>query len=732
MRGATGIGCWRWCGVRAVNQDGASNGLTAPNGPSQQRVIRQALAAAGLSPADVDVVEAHGTGTTLGDPIEAQALLATYGQDRSEERPLWLGSVKSNIGHTQAAAGVAGVIKMVHGDAAWCAAADAACGRAVAACGLVVGCGAVADRAGGVAGGGPSASGGCVVVRDVSGTNAHVILEAPAEVEAGLGAEPGSEGDTGSQASVVWVVSGRSAAAVRGQAGRLLSVVESAVPVDVGAALLSRSLFEHRAVVVGTKRDELTAGLRALAGGEPAGNVASGVARSGLGRRVVFVFPGQGAQWVGMASGLLGGSGVFRESMAECAEALAPFVDWSLLEVLGDEAALSRVDVVQPVLWAVMVSLARVWRSWGVEPAAVVGHSQGEIAAACVAGGLSLEDGARVVALRSRAIAGVLAGRGGMVAVALPVDQVRGLLPGGCVGGCGQRSWCGGGGRCRWRRWMWWWRGVRSWGCGRGGSPVDYASHSAYVELVEDRLMSDLAGLAPVSGAVPMYSSVSGARIDTAGLDAGYWYRNLRQTVEFERATRALSEDGFTVFVEVSPHPVLTMAVGDTLGEDVVVTGTLRRDEGGLERFLLSAAELFVRGVPVVWDGLFAGAGPRRVELPTYAFQRRRYWPQPSLVAGDVAAAGLVSAGHPLLGAVVSVPGSSTVVLTSRLSLRAQPWLVDHAVHGTVLFPGTGFVELAVRGADAAGAGGLRELIVEAPLVHPGAGQCSGAGGGRR
>ncbi|BBB01306.1 polyketide synthase [Actinacidiphila reveromycinica] len=723
----------------AVNQDGASNGLTAPNGPSQQRVIRQALAAAGLNSGDVDAVEAHGTGTRLGDPIEAQALLSTYGQDRPEERPLWLGSLKSNIGHTQAAAGVAGVIKMVlamrHGVLPQTLHVDEPSSRVDWDQGRVR---LLTESVAWPESGRPRRAG--VSSFGMSGTNAHVILEAPATPEPPAGAavpagiEPGTAADADPQQGAVspavgWVLSARSEDGLRGQAGRLLAAVESSgsagsvEPVDVGAALLSRSLFDHRAVVVGADREQLVSGVRALAAGEPAGNLVGGAAGGGQERRVVFVFPGQGAQWVGMAEGLLNSSSVFRESMELCGEALRPFVEWDLLGVLGegDEVVLGRVDVVQPVLWAVMVSLAAVWRSWGVVPAAVVGHSQGEIAAACVAGGLSLGDGARVVALRSRAIAGALAGRGGMVAVSLPVEGVRGLLSGGLsvavVNSPGGVVVAGPVEELDALLVVCEERGVRA-----RRVPVDYASHSVFVELIEDRVLADLAGLAPVSGSVPMYSSVSGERVDTAGLDGGYWYRNLRQTVEFERATRALAADGFSVFVEVSPHPVLTVAVQDTLGEGVVAAGTLRRHEGGLDRFLLSAAELFVHGVPVTWNGLFADRKPRPVSLPTYAFQHQRYWPQPSLVAGDVAAAGLVSAEHPLLGAVVSVPGSDTVVLTSRLSLRAQPWLGDHAVHGTVIFPGTGFVELAIRGADAAGAGRLRELIVEAPLAVPAGG----------
>ncbi|KND37996.1 type I polyketide synthase, partial [Streptomyces acidiscabies] len=412
----------------AINQDGASNGLTAPNGPSQQRVIRQALASAGLTAAEVDVVEAHGTGTRLGDPIEAQALLATYGQGRPEGRPLWLGSLKSNIGHTQGAAGVGGVIKMVlamqHGqlprtlhvgeptpEVDWSAGAVELLTEQRSW--------PVVDR--------PWRAG--VSSFGVSGTNAHVILEQAPEVE------PVSDVDVVapvvSPVVVPWVLSARSELALREQARRLLAHVEAGPgldPVDVGAALVStRASLEHRAVVLGTGRDELIAGLAGLAAGEPGAGVVAGQGVAG-GRGVVFVFPGQGSQWVGMARGLLAVSPVFAERMGECARALVPFVEWDLLEVLGDEGALARVDVVQPVLWAVMVSLARVWQSLGVTPAAVVGHSQGEIAAACVAGGLSLADAARVSAVRSRMIARSLAGRGGMVSVGLPLAEVELLI----------------------------------------------------------------------------------------------------------------------------------------------------------------------------------------------------------------------------------------------------------------------------------------------------------------
>ncbi|MFD9209459.1 type I polyketide synthase [Streptomyces sioyaensis] len=632
----------------AINQDGASNGLTAPNGLSQQRVIRAALANAGLSAGEVDAVEAHGTGTSLGDPIEAQALLATYGQERDADRPLWLGSVKSNIGHSQAASGMAGIIKMVqalrHGELPATLHADEPSPHVEWSSGAVElltearPWTAEEDR--------PRRAG--ISSFGVSGTNAHVIVEQAEEAEQATMAEEGEPVSSSSASGdllVPWVVSGRSADALVAQAERLASRVTGAdwSPVDVGWSLVaSRSSFEHRAVAVGSKTDELAAKLRQL----------SPTAAMGDPGRTVFVFPGQGSQWVGMAVELLDSSPVFAGRLAECEAALEPFVDWSLTGVLrGDEGApgLDRVDVVQPVLWAVMVSLAEVWRAHGVEPAAVVGHSQGEIAAACVAGALSLEDGARVVALRSKAIR-ALSGRGGMVSVALSSSDVSDLIKpwGGRVSvaavngpssvvvsgdadaldelmdGCKERE-------VRARR-----------------IEVDYASHSAHVESIREELLEVLAPVAPRPAEVPFFSTVTGEWLDTAEMDAGYWFTNLRQTVRLEPAVRALLAADHRVFVEVSPHPVLTMPVQETAeaaGADAVVTGTLRRDDGGLSRLYASLGELYVNGVEVDWSPAFAAAGPRLVDLPTYAFQHRRYWLESTKPAAGPAASGVVDAG---------------------------------------------------------------------------------------
>ncbi|MFI1039095.1 type I polyketide synthase [Streptomyces hygroscopicus] len=614
----------------AINQDGASNGLTAPNGPSQRRVIRQALKNAGLTPADVDAVEAHGTGTSLGDPIEAQALMATYGKERPEGRPLWLGSLKSNLGHSQAAAGVGGVIKMVmairngvlpktlHADEP-SAQVDWSEGDIRLLNESTPWPESEQPRRAGVSSFG------------ISGTNAHAILEQAPEAEAAEDVE--AEAADG---PVAWVVSGRSAAGLRAQAGRLREFVAERPELgaaDVAFSLVgTRSVFEHRGVVTGADRAELLARLGALAGDEIASGVTRGVAD--VRGRSVFVFPGQGAQWVGMAVGLLESSPVFAEAIAECESALSAYVDWSLTDVLrGVEGApgFDRVDVVQPVLFAVMVSLAKLWRSVGVEPDAVMGHSQGEIAAACVAGALSLADAAKVVTLRSQAIAAGLAGRGGMVSVGLSAEAAKeriaawdGAISVAAVNGPGSVVVSGDPGaldemvarlegeEVRVRR-----------------VPVDYASHSAHVEAIHEELLKVLADLEPRSSEVPFYSTVTGELVDTAGLDAEYWYRNLRQTVELEATTRALLGKGHATFIEVSPHPVLTLPVQQTVESaeaQAVVVGTLRRDEGGLERFLTSAAEVFSRGKKVDWLTTLEGRGARRVELPTYAFQRERYW----------------------------------------------------------------------------------------------------------
>ncbi|MEU6665880.1 type I polyketide synthase [Streptomyces sp. NPDC046727] len=695
----------------AVNQDGASNGLTAPNGPSQERVIREALENARLTTADVDVVEAHGTGTTLGDPIEAQALLATYGQDREE--PLWLGSVKSNIGHTQAAAGVAGVIKMVmamrHGVLPRTLHVDQPSTKVDWDAGKVR---LLTEQRDWPQPGRPRRAG--VSSFGISGTNAHVILEqappAPAEPEPTAPRGP----------AVPWLLTARTPAALAGQAAALLGHLDAHPelhPSDVGWSLATtRARFAHRAAITGTDADELRGALAALADGGTARNLAEGTAPGRA--RPVFVFPGQGSQWPGMATELLEESPVFAARMAECAAALAPYTDWDFrTELRGD---LDRVDVVQPLLWAVMVSLAHTWSAYGVTPAAVIGHSQGEIAAACAVGALSLPDGARVVALRSRAIAELLSGSGGMMSVGEGADAVRarltawdGRLSVAAVNGAASTVVSGDPDAldellARLRE-----ENVRA-----KRLPVDYASHSAHVETLRARLADVLDGIEPRSTQVPFYSTVTGGPVDTAELDAGYWYTNLRGTVLFEQAVQAAVADGHQLFVESSPHPVLTVGIQET-DDAVAAVGSLRRDEGGRDRLLTALGEAFTQGATVDWAAVAEGRRPRRVPLPGYAFQHEWYWLDSTASGADVTSAGLAPTDHALLGAAMVRADSEGAVLTGRLSPGTQPWLEDHRVGGRLLFPGTGHLELALRAGDQVGCGDIAELTLHAPLVLP-------------
>ncbi|WP_320066036.1 type I polyketide synthase [Micromonospora sp. RTGN7] len=704
----------------AVNQDGASNGLTAPNGPSQQRVIRQALANAGLAASDVDAVEAHGTGTRLGDPIEAQALLATYGRERSGDQPLWLGSIKSNIGHTQAAAGVAGIIKMLMAMRAGELPATLHAAEPTPEVDWSAGTVELLTRTRQWPElGRPRRA--SVSSFGISGTNAHVVLE--------QGPEPAVAGEP-VVAGLPMLVSAKSEAALAARAEQIRGLLASpdAQAEAVASALATRvPHLPYRAAVSGADRDELLAGLEALAAGGFATNLVRGMA-SGAGK-TVFVFPGQGSQWPGMALELSESSPVFAARLAECAQALAPFTDWSLPEVLRGVAGapgFDRVDVVQPALWAVMVSLAALWRSVGIEPDAVVGHSQGEIAAAVVAGVLSLEDAAKTVALRSRAIV-KLAGTGAMVSVALPADEVRALIArwDGAIDVAahnGPRSTVVSGDPQALAELV-----ARSEieGYRARTVPVDYASHSAHVDALADELRELLAGVTPRTGDIRFFSTVTGQQLDGAELDGAYWFRNLRRTVQLQEATRALLADGHRVFIEVSAHPVLTSALADTADEagvgGAVVVGSLRRDDGGRDRFLASVAEAHVNGVAVDWPAATGRPGGP-VDLPTYPFQRERRWLDRPPLAGDAGGLGLAAERHPLIGAVLRLADEDKLVLSGRISLTGQPWLADHAVAGTVLLPGTAFVDLAIRAGDHAGLDQLDELTLQAPLVLAGRG----------
>ncbi|MFE7134486.1 SDR family NAD(P)-dependent oxidoreductase [Streptomyces sp. NPDC057638] len=609
----------------AVNQDGASNGLTAPNGPAQRKVIRQALATAGLSASEVDAVEAHGTGTELGDPIEAEALLATYGQDRAE--PLRLGSVKSNIGHTQAAAGVTGVIKMVlalrHGVLPRTLHAEHPSRKVDWTSGRVE---LLTEAVPWEANGRPRRAG--VSSFGMSGTNAHLIVEEP-PAPAALPSAPDLIGE------LPLVVSGRSPGALAAQAARLADHLDAATPSLAGVArslATARTVREHRAVVLAGDTAQAAARLRDLADGCPApGHLHTGAADHP--GRTVLVLPGASAVWPGMGRELWDAEPVFAARMEECATALSHHADWSLRDVVFGAAGAPEPDRVErSVTFAVAVSLAALWESYGLRPDAVVGHGPGEIAAACVAGALPLVDAAGFTTLSGDA------------------DAIAG------------------------------------WAAG-------------------------VAGRVPE---VPWFSSADLAWRETAP-DAVYWGRNLPGRVRFADAVAALSAEGFGLFVESSADPVLTAAIGAT-APDAVAVGSLRRGDGGRDRFVRSVAELFVQGGQVDWSAVVPEVRPEPV--PPTVFERERFW----LVRGrgDVSGVGQVGVVHPVVGAVVEDPVSGGVVLTGRVSVGLQPWLVDHQVAGRVVVPGAALVELAVQGGDRTGTPVIEELLIETPLVLDG------------
>ncbi|MEU6988973.1 beta-ketoacyl synthase N-terminal-like domain-containing protein, partial [Streptomyces sp. NPDC046324] len=614
----------------AVNNDGGGPSLTAPSAAAQEAVLRTAHARAGIAPDAVGYVELHGTGTPVGDPVEAAALGAALGAARTA--PLPVGSVKTNIGHLEGAAGIAGLLKAV-----------LAVERGVVPPSLNFRSAPVGiplerlnlrvqtetGALGGEGFAGVSSFG-------MGGTNCHLVLgpaptptARPAAASGAPAAASAAPVADGNVLPTPVVVSGHTAQALRAQAARLRDAVEEAdlAVADVAHSLATtRTRFARTAVLLAEDREQLLAQLGAVAAGLPAPGVSEATARTG---RLAMLFSGQGPQWPAMAAGLLDVDEVFTRTIHACEEALAPHTDFSLTDVLrGVEGAptLERVDVVQPALFAVMVALAETWRSLGVQPDAVAGHSQGEIAAACVAGALSLEDAAAVVALRSRALR-ALAGQGGMLSVQAGAAQVRPWLdedpalslaadngPAAIVVSGPDGALDDFAARCA------------SHGVGTKRIPVDYASHSAHVERIHDELMTALAGIRPRTSEVPFLSTVTGEWTDTAGLDAAYWYRNLRSTVEFSAAVRRLAEEDFRFLVEVTPHPVLVPAVRDTLAElDVpgtAVVGSLRRGEGHLTRLLGSAAELLAHGRDV---RLPAPPG-EVVDLPTYAFQRERHW----------------------------------------------------------------------------------------------------------
>jgi len=709
----------------AVNQDGASNGLTAPNGPSQERVITLALADARLEAADIDVVEAHGTGTPLGDPIEAHAILATYGQNRPAERPLRLGSVKSNIGHTQAAAGVAGVIKLIESmqheqmprtlsvsepthKVDWTAGAvrllteDLPWPRR-----------AEKPRRAGVSSFG------------ISGTNAHVILEEP------------DPGDAVEPADIVagpsaWVLSAQSAASLDQQVRRLhdrVAADEDIRPVDVAHTLATaRARFDHRAVIVGQGRDQMVATLAGYLAGRPDASVPAGQARGRA--RAAFLFTGQGGQRAGMGRELYQAHPVFAAALDEVCAALDEHLDRPLRDVMWAEPgsaepgsagrpALDETRYTQPALFAYEIAAFRLLASLGVTPDRVAGHSVGEIAAAHVAGVWDLADAARMVTTRARLMQ-QLPAAGAMIAVAATLAEILPDLAGqehlisvAAVNGPSSVVLSGAEDAClavaqRWRE-----LGRRT-----RRLTVSHAFHSPLMDPVLDDFAAELKTLV-FRGPRLAYETTCGTR--GTWTDPAYWVDQIRQPVLFAPMIERMEAAGLRHFVEVGPQPVLAAMAGECLSDpQAAVAAMYRRGRTEPEALLSCLAEVFARGVDVHWDALTQGGA--LIDLPTYAFDRKRYWLPSPLSHADVTSAGLLEAGHPLLRATVDLADDRGVLATGRVALADLPWLADHAIGGTVVVPGSALLDVVLEVAGQAGYDRVAELTFDAPLALPAAG----------
>ncbi|MEU7620503.1 type I polyketide synthase [Micromonospora rifamycinica] len=750
----------------AVNQDGASNGLTAPNGTAQQRVVRQALANAGLAADEVDAVEAHGTGTRLGDPIEAQALLATYGQGRSADRPLLVGSLKSNIGHTQAAAGVAGVIKTVlalrHARLPRTLHVDRPSTRVDWSSGAV----RLLTEGQPWPDHGDRPRRAAVSSFGASGTNAHVILEshpgvadiaatpAPAHHRATGTAPPAPTGHQPAEPAggdPLWVLSGRTEAALREQARRLHAHLTSRTPPEpadaVARALVrSRAALPHRAAVLGRDDTARLDALRALAEGRDTPGLVTG--RAVPERSVAFLFTGQGSQRPGAGRALYARQPAFAQALDDTLAELDRHLDRPLRDVMfadpgtATAALLDDTTYTQPALFALEVALFRLVTSWGLRPDALLGHSVGEVSAAHVAGILTLPDAARLVTVRGRLMAGLPAG-GAMAALQAAESEVGPLLVGrgdelsiAAVNGPQATVIAGEETAVDEQVALWRDRGRRA-----RRLRVGHAFHSARMDGMLVDFEQAIRHLRPGEPTIPVIANVTGTTASGDDLRTpGYWVRHARGTVRFLDGMRRLRAEGIDTFVELGPDGVLTAMARDCLTDPVpfadpvdpadvaqpagaaepertlLVLPTLRRDRDDAVAVQETLAVVHVHGLPV--DAVASlGDGPLATDLPTYPFQRSRYWLDPRPGTADPAAMGLDVGGHPLLAVTVDLPDGTGTVWSGRLSVRTHPWLADHSVWGHTVVPGTALLEIMHRVCAEVGCARVAELTFEAPLV---------------
>ena len=706
----------------AVGQDGASNGLTAPSGPSQERVIRRALALARLEPSDVDVVEASATGSTLGDPIEAGALLSVYGQDRPADRPLWLGSVKSNIGHSQAASGVAGIIKMVqalrHGQLPKTRYADNPTTQVDWSSGHVE---LLKETIPWTTDGRPRRAG--VSSFGYSGTNAHVILEQAPEPAT---ADPAPVRHHGIPLPLL--VSARSREALPLQAERLRTHLTEHPELDAQDVAYSLAAFravgQHRAAVFAADRAELLDELATLARGEESASVLRGVARADV--KTVFLFSGRAAVRPGTGRELCAAFPAFAQAFADASAKFNPYLDRPLGEVLFAEEEsvsaqlLEQVSFADAARFCVQVALFRLLEFWGQRPGHVLGHSGGEVAAAHVAGVLTLTDAVKLAATRAQLLQELSAGI--LVSVAAGADEVRPLLTGRVgiaeITGPDAVVLCGDEdavleAAAHWAR------------LGRATErlPGGQVAHSPLADEIAEDLLEIAEELSYAAPRIPVVSTVTGAFASSELTDPGHWVANLRGPVRWFDAVRTLEAAGVERFVELAADGLADLALSALAGanEDAGVFSVLGAASAETDAVLLAAGRLHVDGLGLDGERFYVGRDARRVPLPPYAFHRKRYWPEVDMEAvragGHLAGTGLDATGHPLAGAAVRLADSDGVVLSSRLSVGSHPWLAEHSVGSRVVVPGSVFVELVFRAGDEVGCDRIEKLTVDVPLV---------------
>jgi acyl transferase domain-containing protein/acyl carrier protein len=708
----------------AVNQDGASSGFTVPNGPAQQQVLTQALRQAGLRPAEVDYVEAHGTGTALGDPIEVQALGKVMSQGREREQPLLLGSVKTNVGHLEAAAGMAGLLKVVLALQNGYLPAHLHLRELNPLLDLEEIPAEVVREARPWPERGHTKTAG-VSAFGVSGTNAHIIVQEAPESRKEEAARTGIV-TTEAEEERVWLLplSARSPEALRALVRQwvpfLRSQPASRLPDLCFTASQRRTHHPFRLALVGRTPADLASQAQSLLE-QP---LPTASPRSGQPAALVLVFPGQGSQWVGMGRHLLAHSPLFRHHLQRCEQALRPFVDWSLLSLLREPAAaeqMQEIAVIQPVLFAMQVSLASLWLAWGLQPAAVVGHSMGEVAAAVVAGILSLEEGARVICRRSQLLSR-LRGQGAMMLVERSQEQVEELLsrkPGSGIGLAasnssrasvlsGPREALAALGEDCSRRGIFW-RWVQ----------VDVASHSPQVEPLKQELGEALRGLRPQEGKLSFYSTVEARRCRGEELDAAYWGRNLREPVRFAEVVRLLLAQAPAVFLEISPHPILLPSIeqelDDAKNKGSVFPSCVKQEEEAT--LLATLGALYTQGYPLEWQQILPSGG-RCVALPAYPWQHQRYWVETTPLQLDASTrllqASLAgSVPHPFPGRRLR-SALKEIIFETVFSPASPAYLNDHRIKGTlqapVVVPGSSHTSMALSAARAAFAEGLCTL----------------------